>query len=206
MNPDKNLTLQENVFDIFLSHSHHDAKMVEVLARKLEDDAGFRVWLDKWVLVPGGHWQQEMTKGLNEARTCGVCIGENTPQGWFQEEIERALNRQTRDNTFRVIPIILPTGDITVVDNFLELRTWVDLRERLDDPIAFNYLISGVLGIPPGRGQINQRGQEELIKEDLLLEIRQHLTRIRILRRDGLIDDQLTLEYQRKILDKMING
>ncbi len=180
--------------------------MVEVLAQKLEDEAGFHVWLDKWVLVPGGHWQQEMAKGLNEARTCGVCLGENTPRGWFQEEIERALNRQTKDNLFRVIPIILPTGDVTVVDNFLELRTWVDFREGLDDPTALNYLVSGILGIPPGRGQVNQKGKEELIEEDLLVEIKQHLTRIRILRREGLIDSQLTLEYQRKILDKMING
>jgi len=206
MNLNNNVPSQENIFDIFLSHSHHDADVVEALAQKLEDDAGFRVWLDKWVLIPGGHWQQEMAKGLNEARTCGVCIGENTPRGWFQEEIERALNRQTRDNSFRVIPVILPTGDAAIIDNFLELRTWVDLRNGINDPISFNYLVSGIMGIPPGRGQINQRGQDEIIGEDYLLEIRQHLSRIRILRREGLIDSQITLEYQRKILDKMING
>jgi hypothetical protein len=206
MNPDNNHPIQENIFDIFLSHSHHDANMVETLAQRLEDEAGFHVWLDKWILVPGGHWQQEMAKGLNEARTCGVCIGQNTAQGWFQEEIERALNRQTRDNLFRVIPIILPTGDANLVDNFLELRTWVDFREGLNDPTAFNYLLSGILGVPPGRIQVNQGGKEDLIEEDFLVEIRQHLTRIQILKREGLIDSQLTLEYQRKLLDKMING
>ena len=206
MNPDNTPPPQENIFDIFLSHSHHDANIVETLAQKLEDEAGFHVWLDKWILVPGGHWQQEMAKGLNEARTCGVCIGENTPRGWFQEEIERALNRQTRDNLFRVIPVILPTGDANLIDNFLELRTWVDLRDGPNNPKAFNYLVSGILGIPPGRIQINQREPQELIEEDFLLEIKQHLTRIQILRQEGLIDSQVTLEYQRKVLDKMING
>ena len=38
-------------YDAFLSHSHQDAEIVEALAKRLEDDAGLRVWLDKWVLV-----------------------------------------------------------------------------------------------------------------------------------------------------------
>jgi TIR domain-containing protein len=199
---------QENLYDVFLSHSHRNADAVEVLAQKLEDEAGFRVWLDKWILVPGGHWQQEMAKGLNEAKTCAVCIGENTPTGWFREEIERALNRQTKDNQFRVIPVLLPDSDEKLVDNFLELRTWVDLRAGLDQSAAFSYLVSGIMGIPPGRNPVNQRGQQEIIakEEEYLIEIRQNLTRIRILQREGLIGIDIVLEYQRKILDKMIIG
>ena len=50
-------------FDTFLSHSHDDAEWVERLAKRLEDECGFRIWLDKWILVPGKSWQQEMKKG-----------------------------------------------------------------------------------------------------------------------------------------------
>ena len=32
---------------VFLSHSRQDAEIVEALAKRLEDDAGLRVWLDK---------------------------------------------------------------------------------------------------------------------------------------------------------------
>lgn len=206
MNPESLTPSQEKIYDIFLSHSHRDADMVEALAQKLEDDAGFQVWLDKWVLVPGGHWQQEMAKGLNVARTCAVCIGENTPRGWFQEEIERALNRQTRDNSFRVIPLILPTGNEAIIDNFLELRTWVDFRSGIDDPTAFNYLISGIMGVPPGRITVIKQDKDNLVNEEYLVEIKQHLARIHVLRRDGLIGNEIALEYQRKILDKMIDG
>ena len=46
------------MYDAFLSHSHEDAEIVEALATRLEDDAGLRVWLDKWVLVPGEPWRQ----------------------------------------------------------------------------------------------------------------------------------------------------
>jgi hypothetical protein len=43
--------------DAFLSHSHQDAEIVEALAKRLEDETGLRVWLDKWVLVPGERWR-----------------------------------------------------------------------------------------------------------------------------------------------------
>jgi len=77
-------------FDVFLSHAHTEAEVVESIGIKLEDEAGLRVWLDRWVLVPGEHWQQQMAKGLDQAKTCAVCVGSNTPAGWFREEIERA--------------------------------------------------------------------------------------------------------------------
>ncbi len=61
-----------------------------------------------------------------------MCIGWLTPTGWFREEIERASNRQTTDANFRAIPVILPNGDPTYVDNFLELRTWVVFKKEFD--------------------------------------------------------------------------
>jgi len=102
------------LYDVFLSHSHDDAESVEALGVRIEDDAELCVWLDKWVLIPGEHWQQAMAKGLHEAKTCVVCIGGKTPRGWFKEEIERALNRQTKYSSFRVIPVLLPDADGSV--------------------------------------------------------------------------------------------
>src|SRR5919109_1591030 len=95
----------ETFFDVFLCHAHVDAGFIELLVARLADEAQFRIWLDRWILVPGEHWQQEMAKGLEQAKTCAICIGQHTPKGWFREEIERALNRQTKDNSFRVIPV-----------------------------------------------------------------------------------------------------
>lgn len=37
------MTNDEEIFDVFLSHSHLDAIMVEELAKKLEDQYKFRV-------------------------------------------------------------------------------------------------------------------------------------------------------------------
>jgi hypothetical protein len=137
-------------FDVFLSYSHLDAKWVEDLAVRLEDEGGFRVWLDKWILGPGKSWQQEMARGLDQAKSSAVCISEHTPDGWFKKEIEKALNRQTKDPSFRVIPVLLPNAKTENVDDFLELNTWVDFRGP-DFAYAFHRLVYGVKGLPPGR-------------------------------------------------------
>ena len=188
-------------YDVFLSHAHVDADLVEPLAARLEDEGGLRVWLDKWVLIPGAHWQQEMAKGLEEARTCAVCIGRSTPAGWFREEIERALNRQTKQPSFRVIPVILPDGDSSIVDNFLELRTWVVFKKGIDDGYAFHLLTCGVRGVAPGRSSASR------LEVDLdVTMIREKLTRIRALRTERLIDEDIALEYQRRLLDQLMTG
>jgi len=191
----------DEIFDVFLSHAHVDAEVVELLATKLVDEAGFRVWLDRWVLVPGEHWQQEMALGLDKAKTCVACIGQHTPKGWFREEIERALNRQVKDNSFRVIPVILPDGDPSLVDSFLELRTWADLRKGLNDNYAFHVLRSGIAGTPPGRNPY--MGIADAAKVNM---VREKLARIRVLRSENLIDDDIALEYQRRLLDSLMES
>ncbi|HVT14705.1 MAG TPA: toll/interleukin-1 receptor domain-containing protein [Thermoanaerobaculia bacterium] len=183
-------------FDVFLSHAHLDAEAVELLGRRLEDQAHLRVWLDRWVLVPGEPWQQGMSKGLDEAKTCAVCIGRHTPAGWFREEIEKALNRQTKEKEFRVIPVILPEGDRTLIDNFLELRTWVDFKNGLADGSAFHILVSGIRGLPPGR--------YPSVESDEVIAIREKLLRIRAFRQEQLIDDSIAQEYQRRVLDQIM--
>jgi hypothetical protein len=186
-------------FDVFLSHAHGDAEIVERLGEKLTDEARLCVWLDKWILVPGEHWQQEMARGLEEAKTCAVCVSQSTPKGWFREEIERALNRQAKDPSFRVIPVILPNGDSSVVDNFLELRTWVDFKAGIEDGYAIHVLTCGIRGKPPGRYQAS-----DATSTFGLEAMRAKLKKIRSLREEQLIDDNIALEYQRRVLDEII--
>ena len=139
------------IYDVFLSHSHKDAECVESFAEKLEDEQKIKVWLDKWILIPGEPFRQELAKGLETAKTCAVFIGKETPRGWFNEEISKALNLQTAQKIFRVIPVLLPESDESFVIDFLELRTWVDFRNGIDDKRKFHELTCGIKGIKPGR-------------------------------------------------------
>ena len=190
-------------YDVFLSHSHVDADWVESLAKRLEDEHEIRPWLDRWVLIPGKPWQREMARGLEHATSCAVCLGRGTPRGWFENEIEKALNRQTKDGGFRVIPVLVPGANVELVETlqetFLDLNTWVDFGTHAEPDRAYHLLACGVKGVPPGRwtpdATSDSPGKEFV---DKLLKLRQ-------LREASLVDDTVALDIQRKILDKLLD-
>lgn len=189
------------MYDVFLSHSHADAAWVENLAERLADDHGLVPWLDRWVLVPGKPWQQAMAKGIEEAQSCALCLGSDTPGRWFQREIEKALNRQTRDATFGVIPVLLPgagtRSDELLAGTFAELNTWVDFSNDHISPNELHLLVCGIMGIAPGRPP---RASADGTFDPVATTLR----KLQALRTDSLLDEAIVLEYQRKILDKYL--
>lgn len=189
----------EKKFSAFLSHSHQDAEWVQMLAQRLEDEYDFRVWLDRWRLVPGENWQQEMALGLDEAETCVVCVGQTTPAGWFRQEIERALAIQSRNERFRVIPLLLPHASEQNVSQFLGLRTWVDFRHGKDEKYAFHLLKCGISGQAPGRWP---PGSDSSAKSSGIALAERKLQELQRLRK--YIRAELVIEIQRKILDQWI--
>lgn len=187
-------------YDIFLSYASIDAEVVKEVANRLRD-AKFNVWLDKWVLVGGDRWQQAISKALNQAKSCAVCIGKKTPKGWFREEIEYALNRQTVDDSFRVIPVLLPNSDDSIVKNsFLGLRTWVDFKDGIENKSEFDRLIHGIMGKSLDR---RLREEHKYEKDRLFMDVKKTLMQIQEL--GGIISEELAEEYKRKLLDRLID-
>jgi len=194
------MTQVEKAFDAFLSHSHSDSEWVEELACRLTDDCDFQIWLDKWVLVPGKSWQQAMARGLDDASACAVCIGDRTPFGWFQEEIERALDMQTRNQEFRVIPVLLPDAKTENIPDFLSLRTWADFRVGQNTDYAFHVIKQGIKGEPIGRWPLT----EDDPPDNALKKYEQKILELGKLRTLGL-HDEIVIEFERKILDKWLD-
>ena len=186
-------------YDVFFSYSRVDGAWVEQLARKVEDSCGLRVWLDKWVLVLGKHWQQEIARGLEMAASCAVFIGASTPEGWFQEEIESALVLQNSNPDFRVIPVLLPDGDPGVVSRFLALRMWADFRQGQDQEYAFHTLIQGIRGLPAGRWPSDPSPG----CDDGVAYYEQRLRELQRLKIYG-IHEAVVIEFERKILDQWL--
>jgi len=184
----------EDAFDVFLSHAHMDAEWVEQLAVRLEDDMGFHVWLDKWVLVPGGLWEQEMARGLDQASCCAVIVGASTPEGWFLQETQRALNRQAHDPDFRVIPVLAPGSDPSNLPPFTELRSWADFRNSDKQDYAFHVLAQGIKGLPVGRGPktVGKKSAIQVKLIELEEELSPHLER------------EVVLEAQRELVQRWL--
>jgi WD40 repeat protein len=144
--------MEKPKFHTFLSHNNADKPAVETLARRLRQE-GIEPWLDKWNLIPGNPWQEEIEKALDACASCCVFVGTSGIGPWQNEEMRTAINRRITDSTgFRVIPVLLPDSqrpERSKLPEFLTRVTWVEFRHSLDEADSFNRLKCGVLGIPP---------------------------------------------------------
>lgn len=188
-------------FDVFISYSHSYVKWVEELASRLSDEHDFHVWLDRWVLVPGSQWQRAMVTGLRQASTCAVCLGKDTPRGWFLQEIQKALDLQTQNDDYRVIPVLLPDApsDLSeVMPPFLELRTWVDFRDEQDGEFAFHVLVQGIRGEPVGRWRTRaaSAAAESIGPASIADELRE------LAQYQPYLHESVLIEFQQKILSR----
>ena len=141
-------------YDVFLSHSSADKDAVEAIARRLEDEAALHPFLDKWHLIPGNPWQEELEQALDSAGTCAVFIGPEGIGPWENVEMRSALDDRVTRPGFRVIPVLLPKAVLPQqgrLPRFLARLTWVDFRHGLHDPEAFRRLVAGIRGHSPGR-------------------------------------------------------
>lgn len=137
-------------YEVFLSHGSADKPAVEAIARQLQD-AGITPFLDKWHLIPGRIWQDDLEKALEESRACAIFVGAEGLGPWAKQEMRVVLDRGARDEDFPVIPVLLPgVRKPDKLPAFLKQRTWVEFTAGIDDPDALHRLICGIRGEPPG--------------------------------------------------------
>jgi WD40 repeat protein/energy-coupling factor transporter ATP-binding protein EcfA2 len=140
-------------FDVFLSHNSREKPVVERIAEKLKR-AELEPWLDKWCLTPAGDWQDELARGLRESKACAVFIGPSGIGSWEDLEYKLATDRMAKDRAFRVFLVLLPglpePFDTSALPPFLSTRTWIDLRQGIEDKRGFQSLINGIKGLPLG--------------------------------------------------------
>ena len=136
------------MFDVFLSYGSSDHAVVEALAKALRD-RDLSPFLDRWHLAGGQPWQDVLSSRLKESRAVAVLIGPGPLGPWQKREKEFALDRQTREAGFPVIPVLLPGADDPALD-FLRLNTWIDLRAGLSDDRSIEALAAAIRGQPVG--------------------------------------------------------
>lgn len=139
--------MSAHAHDVFLSYNWRDHAAVEAIGRALRDQA-LRVFLDRWYLVPGRPWPAALEAAVGECGAVAVFLGPHGVGAWQQREKDLALDRQARDRTFPVIPVLLPGGEPAL--GFLGLNTWVDLHAGLDDATGLSMLAAAIRGQPPG--------------------------------------------------------
>jgi hypothetical protein len=146
-------SISEKRYDVFLSYNSEDRDAVEQIAVYLADCTGLKPWLDKWKLIPGEDWVENLERGLRSALTCAIFVGKSGEGPWQQKELTAALNQQVKNPGFRVIPVLLPNAPtVPKLPLFLAGNTWVEFRESMDDDALWR-LECGILGKAPERGR-----------------------------------------------------
>jgi energy-coupling factor transporter ATP-binding protein EcfA2 len=139
-------------YHTFLSHNSIDKAAVEHLAHQLTKER-INPWLDKWNLIPGNPWQEEIEQALENCATCCVFLSPSGVGPWQNAEMRAAINRRVTKGNFRVIPVLLPGAEReqrSQYPAFLTQTTWVEFRNTLEDQNAFRRLVAGIRGIAPG--------------------------------------------------------
>lgn len=135
-------------YDVFLSHSSADRAVVEAIAVRLRDEAGLRVFLDVWALVPGEPWMPAIERAIERSTTVAVFFGPQGRGAWHDQESQLALVAAVEGQGKRVIPVLLLGARKEDVGGFMRLQTWVELGLGG----GFERLVAGVRGQAPGPG------------------------------------------------------
>jgi hypothetical protein len=145
---------QDKRYAVFLSYNSEDRAAVEQLAIYLQDRVNLHPWLDKWELIPGESWVENLERGLAESVTCAIFVGQSGKGPWQEQEVKLALRQQVKNPDFRVIPVLLlDAPQQPELPAFLSGNMWVDFRNGLHDDDALWRLECGIRGKPPGRGR-----------------------------------------------------
>src|ERR1051325_928245 len=95
------------MYDVFLSYNRRAQDAVEEVGRALRNH-GLNVFGDLWYLAPGQSWTNALERTLANCKSVAIFIGPEGLGPWQQREKDLALDRQTQQADFPVIPILLP--------------------------------------------------------------------------------------------------
>jgi cellulose biosynthesis protein BcsQ/energy-coupling factor transporter ATP-binding protein EcfA2 len=117
-------------YDVFLSYNSSDHGVVEDIGRKLRAER-LEPFLDRWELAPGTRWRSKLEQTLSSCKAVAILVGPGEMGSWQQREVDIALDLQSRNPSFPVIPVLLPGCEPPL--GFLRQLTWVDLRTQTLD-------------------------------------------------------------------------
>src|SRR5208283_5807582 len=161
-----------DAYDVFISYARSDGDAAAELNGWLSAQ-GFSTFFDRSALRAGLRWVPALEEAISRARAVAILVGPHGIGNTQQYERELALVRQTGDQKFPVIPVLMPGRD-SPPTGFLKLLTWVDLskgkgvREQTDGLDALRAALRGEMAAASAvRASIcPYRGLEPFREED----------------------------------------
>jgi formylglycine-generating enzyme required for sulfatase activity len=135
---------------VFLSHSSADSAGAKAVAQLLRN-AGLAVWLDLDELKPGEQWSSALETALKQSTHFVLLVGETGVQRWVDREVRYALDRNTLDPNYRIIPLLGPGAKDDALPLFLKQHQFLKLDGHQPDPSEIQRIAAAILEAPPER-------------------------------------------------------
>jgi small GTP-binding protein len=117
-------------YDIFLSYSSSDKRVVHEIADRLRD-AGLRVWLDDWIIQPGDPISARIEEGLEQSAILLFCMSANAfGSEWVTLEAQTAIFRDPQNLERRFIPLLLDDSKIKLIYRGFKYIDWRPMADR----------------------------------------------------------------------------
>ncbi len=150
-------------YDVFLSHSSKDKRIVKKLAKRLKR-AGLRVWLDEWVIQPGDMIGLKIEQGLEGSRTLVLVMSKHAFESdWVTLERHTLLFRDPTNRRRRFIPLLI--DQCTIPDTIAQFK-YIDWRNKEEK--AYNELIEAC-GFEEKEIEEVPESEEPVVKEPVIL-------------------------------------
>ncbi|MFO1425093.1 MAG: TIR domain-containing protein [Candidatus Competibacteraceae bacterium] len=157
---------------LFICHARPDAAFAEDLAVALET-CRLNVWRDTRNRRGGDQLALEVRWAIEQARQVIVVLSLNTSEAtWMRREIELAQEMERRRaNTYRVIPLLLPGVDSTLLGSwFTPPPQTPPIQLPADGLGAALPALLAALGEPSPGGVVAERGSPPLVELELTLD------------------------------------
>ncbi len=136
---------------VFLSHAGADSAEAKALALGLRE-AGVPIVCDvlPGLTEAGTPFQPRLEEQLAGSTAFLVLVGAGGTKNWVRAEVDVALERQTKDPAYRVVPVLLPGVPRNVLPAFLGRNTPVFLPALPSAMDAAQFqALADALGFPP---------------------------------------------------------
>jgi TIR domain len=167
------MTTANETYDVFVSYSRADGRHASEIDSVLRTNH-LKSFFDRRNLDAGLPWVRATEKAIGAAKAAIVLIGPGGFGNTQHYERELAIIRQTRQPTFRVIPVILPKARSDLPFDFLQNLTWFDFSqvEKVSDaPDQLERLVAAIQGGLTAVDEVRQaicpwRGLDAFREED----------------------------------------
>jgi hypothetical protein len=117
---------------VFLSHSSADGAAAKVVAQLLRN-AGLSVWLELDEITPGQAWLPVLETALKASTHFVVLVGEAGVKSWVEREVRYALERNTDNPEYRIVPLLLAGAVEQDLPLFLKQQQFLRIDWRQPD-------------------------------------------------------------------------